>query len=325
MLYRIKSHSLIGLSIIQDNPAEMAETMDRFTAMRMFTQVVELRSFTKAAQALNVPKTTLSANLQELEALLRVKLLNRTTRQVSPTPDGAAYYKRVVHLLQELEEIETAVTHAVQSPQGRLRVDVAAGVARQIIMPALPSFFARYPEIQLELGCSDRPVDLLQEGVDCVVRGGAIDDLSLVARKIGEFQNISCASPDYLRRNGRPRTPADLERHIFVNYFSPKTGKMATYDYQKDGVRIVVEGLHQVAVNDGCAYVAGALAGLGLIQTARFAVQEHLDAGRLEVVLSDYHSDASLIYLLYPPNRHLSTKVRAFSDWIAELIEGINR
>lgn len=289
--------------------------MDRFTAMRMFTRVVELGSFTKAAESLGVPKATLSANIQELETLLCVKLLNRTTRQVSPTTDGATYYESVVSLLQDLEETEASLRHAVTTPKGRLRVDATAS-ARDIIIPALPSFFERYPDIQLELGCSDRPVDLVQENVDCVIRAGSVIDASLVGRKIGDFQNITCGTPEYFARHGRPKTVADLETHTFINYFSARTGKMQGCVFEKDGIKTTYMGKHLVALNDGEAYIRAGLAGLGLFQTARHSVQAYIDAGRVEQTLHDYASDTTAFHILYPPNRHLTAKVRAFSDWV---------
>jgi LysR family transcriptional regulator for bpeEF and oprC len=297
--------------------------MDRFTAMRMFVRVVELQSFTKAAITLKVPKSTVSANLQELESLLQVKLLNRTTRHVSPTADGAAYFERAVRLLQDLEETEAAVRHAVKSPSGKLRVDMPTVIAQRLVMPNLPHFFSLYPDIRLEVGCSDRPVHLIQEGVDCVVRGGVLQDMALVARKIADLDNITCAAPAYLARCGRPRSLSDLETHTFVNYFSDQTGKQFSNDFEKDGLKHSIKGKHMVAVNDSEAYIAGGIAGLGLIQMPRFAVRQYIDSGQLEPVMTQYGAGSTPIYVLYPSNRHLSTKVRAFSDWVASLFKSV--
>ncbi|MDQ8036793.1 MAG: LysR substrate-binding domain-containing protein [Pedobacter sp.] len=290
--------------------------MDRFTAMRMFTRVVELRSFTRAADSLGVPKATLSLNIQELETLLGVKLLNRTTRQVSPTSDGAAYYENALRLLQDIEEVESSLTHAVTTAKGRLRVDASAS-ARDTIIPVLPEFYERYPDIQLELGCSDRPVDLVQENVDCVIRAGDIVDHSLAGRKIGEFRNITCGTQAYFSRYGKPETVADLENHIFINYFSSRTGKMRSWVFEKDGIRTTHRGKHLIALNDGEAYVRAGIAGLGLFQAPSHAVQAYLDAGIAEQILKDYDSDSTVFHILYPPNRHLSARVRVFSEWVA--------
>lgn len=192
-------------------------------------------------------------------------------------------------------------------------------------MPGLPQFFRLHPAIQLELGCSDRPVDLIQEGVDCVVRGGVLHDMSLVARKIAELDNITCAAPAYLAEYGRPTALDDLDRHVFVNYFSAQTGRMYSNDFEKDGVTQAVKGRHMVAVNDSEAYIAGGIAGLGLIQIPRFAVRQYIEAGQLEQVMTRYGAGVTPMYVLYPPNRHLSAKIRAFSDWVASLFAALPR
>ncbi len=295
--------------------------MDRFDTMLAFTRVVELASFTKAAMSLNMPKTTISAQVLALEARLRVKLLNRTTRQVSVTTDGAAYYERAVRLLHELEETEAAVSQATTTPKGRLRVDVPASIGRRIIVPALADFFRRYPDIELELGCADRPVDLVEEGVDCVIRGGEPVDQLLVARRVGSMRFLACASPGYLKEYGTPQQPADLERHMGVNYFSSKTGRIYDFELEKDGVKTTVVSKHRLAMNDGDACLAGCLAGLGIAHLPTFMVQSHVASGELVIVLGEYLSDNFPMYALYPQNRHLSSKVRVFIDWIAELFD----
>ena len=295
--------------------------MDRFDAMLAFTRVVELGGFTKAALSLNLPKTTVSAQVQALESRLRVKLLNRTTRRVSVTTDGAAYYERAVQLLQELEETESLVSQATASPKGRLRVDVPGSLGRRIIVPALNGFLSRYPEIELEMGCNDRPVDLIEEGVDCVIRGGELTDLSLVARRVGSLKFLTCASPGYLAEYGEPQTPADIERHKGVHYFSSKSGKIFEFDFSKDGEKTLICARRRVLLNDGDACVAAALAGAGIVQLPTYMVQDHIASGELAIVLGTYLSEDLPIHALYPQNRHLSTKVRAFIDWISELFE----
>lgn len=295
--------------------------MDRFDAMLAFTRVAELASFTKAALSLNLPKTTVSAQVQALESRLRVKLLNRTTRHVSVTTDGAAYYERAVRLLQELEETESLVSQATASPKGRLRVDVPGSIGRRILIPALDDFFRHYPEIELEIGCNDRPVDLLEEGVDCVIRGGELTDLSLVARRVGSLKFVTCASPAYLAEYGMPESPTDIERHLGVHYFSSKTGKINKFDFTKDGVKTVITGRHRLLLNDGDACAAAALAGAGIVQLPTFMVQDHIASGELMIVLGTYLSENLPLYALYPQNRHLSSKVRAFIGWVAELFD----
>lgn len=293
--------------------------MDRFDTMLAFTRVVELRSFTQAAMSLNLPKATVSAQVIALEKRLRVKLLNRTTRHVSVTPDGASYYERAVRLLGELEETEASVSHAAMSPKGRLRVDVPGSVGRRIIGPALADFFERYPEIELELGCTDRPVDLVHEGIDCVIRGGDIYDESLVARKLGEFQMKTFAAPSYLAKYGKPETLDELERHYFINFASPKTGKIYPFFYEKGEELVSVQGRRRIAINDFDTCAVAACAGVGLIQLSDFVADELVASGKLVPVLENHLSEKVPVWILYPPNRHLSTKVRAFAEWTAEL------
>ncbi len=247
--------------------------MDRFDTMLAFTRVVELESFTKAAMSLNLPKTTVSAQVLALEKRLRVKLLHRTTRRISVTTDGAAYYERAIRLLNELEETEAALNQATVTAKGRLRVDVPTPLGRLVIIPALPDFFKKYPEIQLEIGCDDRPIDLLEEGVDCVIRIGNLLDSSLVARRVGTMQFLLVASPDYLKIYGTPQTPDDLQRHQAVHFFSSKTGKVRNFILQQDGEEQEIPTIRKLAINNGDAIVAAALAGIGICQLPTFMVQ----------------------------------------------------
>ena len=295
--------------------------LDRFDAMLAFTRVVELGGFTKAATSLNLPKTTVSAQVQALEARLRVKLLNRTTRRVSVTTDGAAYYERAVQLLQELEETEALVSQATASPKGRLRVDVPASLGRRVIIPALRSFLDRYPDIELEMGCNDRRVDLVEEGVDCVIRGGELTDLSLVARRVASLKLVTCASPAYIAEYGMPQAPTDIERHVGVHFFSSTTGRVFEFDFNKDGKRIELMAGKRVLFNDGESCTEATLAGVGISQLPTYMVQDYIASGELVVVLGTYLSDDLPLHVLYPQNRHLSTKVRAFIDWISELFQ----
>jgi len=294
--------------------------MDQMSAMRAFARVVEVGTFTRAAQLLGMPKPSLSKLIQGLEGHLGAKLLNRTTRRVSVTADGAAYYERVVRILADVDELHGSMTLSQASPKGRLRIDISTSLAQLVLIPALPQFHARYPEIQLDLGVSDRPVDLIGEGVDCVVRTGEITDQSLIARRIAEFRFISCAAPAYLARHGTPRHPAELQRdHAVVGFFSPVSGQLFALPFTRGDEREEIAGRYVVAVNDSIAYVAAGLAGLGVIHAPRFMVRDHLDAGALRPVLADWTIDPMPLHVVYPPNRHLSTKLRLFVDWVAEL------
>ncbi|WP_229008221.1 LysR family transcriptional regulator [Methylophilus sp. Leaf408] len=293
--------------------------MDRFDTMLAFTRVVELESFTKAAMSLNLPKTTVSAQVLALEKRLRVKLLHRTTRRISVTTDGAAYYERAIRLLNELEETEAALHQATSNPKGRLRVDVPTPLGRLVIIPALQDFLKRYPEIQLEIGCDDRPIDLLEEGVDCVIRVGHPLDSTLVARRVGTMQFLLVASPEYLQTYGRPTHHDDLQRHQAVHFFSSKTGKVRNFILEHSGEEQEIPTNRKLAINNGDAIVAAALAGIGVCQVPTFMVQGYLNEGKLERVLGDYPTGSLPLNALYPQNRHLSSKVRTFIEWVAEL------
>jgi LysR family transcriptional regulator, regulator for bpeEF and oprC len=297
-------------------------SLDRIKAMEVFTCVVALGSFSKAAEALRLPKARVTTLVQQLEAHLGVRLLARTTRRLHLTDDGAAYQQRALALLQDLGDLEGSVTRSVKAPEGRLRVDVPAAAARHFIAPALPQFFTLYPRMALELGSSDRPVDLIAEGVDCVIRGGQVHDESLVARPLGSLRVITCAAPSYLKSMGTPRSLQDLDQHMFVNFFSAKTGRVFAFDFERDGHTLEVTRPHWVAANDADTHVAAGVSGMGLMQTPVNAeVQRHLKAGRLVQVLPEWTVAELPLVILYPRNRHLSAKVRAFADWAVSLYE----
>jgi LysR family transcriptional regulator, regulator for bpeEF and oprC len=295
--------------------------MDQIQSMRVFARVVEAGSFTRAAESLDMPKGSVTKLVQHLEGRLRVRLLNRTTRRVTVTPDGAAYYERTVRLLNDLDDIEASMTNAQANPSGRLRVDVGTAIARLVVIPALPDFYARFPDIRLDLGVSDRPVDLIGDNVDCVIRGGDVLEQSLVARRIGNIPLITVAAPDYLARHGTPAHPEELEngRHTTVNYFSPRTGRPYPHLFEKDGETIELPGRYRLSVNESNAHFTAVLAGLGVSQVAHFMAQPHLDNGELVRVLPDWKGELIPVHVVYPPNRHLSAKVRAFVDWAAEV------
>jgi LysR family transcriptional regulator for bpeEF and oprC len=294
--------------------------MDRLQAMEVFIRVVDTGTFTRAAESLRMPRATVTTLVQQLESHLRVKLLNRTTRRVAVTPDGAAYYERCMRILAEVEETESALGRTKASPRGRLRVDVPGMFGRRVLVPQLPDFFARYPEIRLELGCSDRSVDLIEEGVDCVVRGGVQPDSTLVARRIGLLEIATCATPAYLARHGVPQHPNDLLRHSCITYFAAKTGRIAAWDFNKDGERLELDVHGALSLNDSEAYFEAGVAGLGVIRATTYMVRDAVTDGRLTRVLADWRGDPLPVWIMYPQNRHLSTKVRVFVDWIADLM-----
>jgi len=294
--------------------------MNKLQAMEVFVQVVDAGGFTRASETLQLPKATVSTLVAGLESALSVKLLHRTTRHVSVTADGAAYYERCLRILADVKDAEESLSRTRLSPSGRLRVDAPTGLANEILVPALPSFFEQYPDIQLELGCSDRPVDLIEEGVDCAVRGGQLADSTLIARRVGVLNFVTCAAPSYLARFGTPAHPRDLERHRCVNYFSSKTGKIYNWDYSRDGERIEMALPGVVALNDSNAYLQAGLAGLGIIMMTDVQLGSHGADGRLVRVLQDWVTDPLPIHVVYPQNRHLSAKVRVFVEWVADLM-----
>lgn len=297
--------------------------MDRFDAMQAFARVVDTGSFTKAAQTLHMSRTTVTQLVQQLEARLRVRLLNRTTRQVNVTADGAAYYQRVVRLLADMDDAETSLSSAAAAPRGRLRVDVPTPLARLVLVPALPGFHARYPDIQLDLGVSDRHVDLIDERVDGVIRGGPITDPSLVARRIGDLQAGLYAAPSYLAQAGHPAHPRDLEtpHHRIVGYLRSRSGTVLPYVLRRDGEQLSVRGQHLLAVDDGNAYLAAGVAGLGVLWLPDYMATAHVANAELVRVLPDWQLEPMPLYVAFPPNRHVSAKLRVFIDWVAALLE----
>ncbi|WP_445658922.1 LysR substrate-binding domain-containing protein [Achromobacter sp. NCFB-sbj8-Ac1-l] len=296
--------------------------MDRFDAMQAFARVVETGSFTKAADTLHMSKTSVTQLVQQLEARLRVRLLNRTTRKVNVTADGSVYYERVLRLLADMDDAETSLSSAAAVPRGRLRVDVPSPLARMILAPALPAFHARYPDIQLDMGVSDRMVDIIGENVDCVVRGGELTDQSLIARRVGDLQLRVYAAPSYLQQAGKPAHPADLEdsHHRIVGFLWSRTGKPLPYAMRRGDESVHAQGRYIVAMDDGNAYLAAGLAGMGILWLPDYMALEHSARGELVPVFEDWRLDPMPLYIAYPPNRHVSAKLRVFIEWVAELM-----
>jgi LysR family transcriptional regulator for bpeEF and oprC len=294
--------------------------MNKLQAMEVFVQVVDAGGFTRAAENMQLPKATVSTLVQALESALAVKLLHRTTRQVSVTSDGAAYYERCLRILSDVREAEESLSNNRASPSGRLRVDVSTGMANDLIIPALPDFFKRYPDIRLDLGCSDRAVDLIEEGVDCAIRGGKLPDSALIARRIGVLHFVTAGTPDYLNKYGRPTHPNQLADHHCINYFSSKSGKSMDWDFVRGDETIFIPVPACLAVNDSTVYMTAGLQGLGLVQMASYKIDTLIASGQMELVLQDWTSEPMPINIVYPENRHLSAKVRVFVEWVADLL-----
>lgn len=294
--------------------------MDKLRAMELFVRVVETGAVTRGAERLGMPKATATNWLQQLEDRLGVKLLNRTTRRVSLTPDGAAYYERCIAILDEVREAEESLASRRADPRGRLRVDVPTLMARSVFVPALPVFFRRYPGIELALACNERSADLIEEGIDCAVRSGEIEQPQLVARRVGFLYFATCAAPSYLAAHGRPRHPGELQDHHCINRFSARTGERTDWLFSRNDERFRAALTGHVALEDENSYVAAAEAGLGIARIPAFVLKDAMERGTLDLVLGDWFPEPAPLYVVYPQNRHLSAKVRAFVDWVAEVL-----
>ncbi|NMH64352.1 LysR family transcriptional regulator [Shewanella salipaludis] len=294
--------------------------MDRIQAMQIFMRVAEAGSFVRAAETLSLPSSTVTSTIKSLEKYLKVRLLNRTTRRVSLTPEGLQYLEQCREILSLIEHAESSLTDSVMRPQGRLRVDMPSGIAHFIVMPNLKDFCQRYPDIYLMIGVNDRQIDLVQEGVDCVIRSGELNNSTLVARPLGRFRWATCASPDYLREYGVPQSPEELTQHKAIHYFSSQTKRANEMHFVRGSETFSVPVSGEVAVNETGLYIKMCLEGFGLVQLTEHIVSEHLREGRLIEVLADWQPPSVPVTLLYPHQRFLSPAVRAFADWISEII-----
>ncbi|MFJ5297091.1 LysR family transcriptional regulator [Pseudomonas sp. NPDC088368] len=295
--------------------------MDRIQSMQIYARVVEMHSFTRAAESLSLPPSRVTRSVKELEAFLGVCLLRRTTRHISLTPDGTLYYDQCRRLLADIEAVESSFPGSAGKPRGRLRVDMTLSLARLVVLPRIKDFQARFPDVELTLTMADRTVELIQEGIDCVIRAGTPEDSpTLVAKRIGAFDWIVCASPEYLAEHGTPNTLEDLADHHAVGYLSSRTARSLEWHFVMDGEERCIRMPERLIVNDTDAYVECALGGLGLIRAGSYMVRHHLASGRLVHVLANCPAPAVPLSVLYPKNRHLSPTVRAFVDWVGGVV-----
>jgi len=292
--------------------------MDRFDAMRVFARVAERRSFTLAAEDLRLPRSTVTDAVKQLERRLGVRLLQRTTRHVSPTLDGEAYYRRCLAILADIEDAEGAFSGA--KPKGLLRVDVHGTLARHFVLPRLPEFLRTYPDIEFYMSEGDRFVDVVREGIDCVLRVGALQDSSMVARRVAMLEEVTVAAPAYLEAHGRADHPdALVDRHRMVGFHSSATGGLLPLEFTIGGKICNITLPATVSVNGADSYLAAAQLGLGLVQIPRYHVEEALRTGRLVQVLEGFPPTPTPVSLLYPRNRQLSPRVRVFIDWLVDV------
>ena len=293
--------------------------MDRLDHLRSFLRVAELGSFTAAAEQLGLPKASVSLAVQRLEAEVGVQLLHRTTRRVRLTADGAQFQQRARDLLDDMEDLQGMFRRDTQL-KGRLRVDMSSGLARQLVIPRLPGFLERHPGLEIELSGTDRRVDLVREGFDCVVRVGPLDDNTLVARPLGVMHIVNCASPAYLATHGVPCSLEDLSRHALVHYVGTLGQRSPGFEYHDGQAYRSVPMRGAITVNSGEAYSAAALAGLGIIQVPRLGARVALAAGTLVEILPECVAEPMPVTLLYAQRRHLPRRVAAFMDWLAALV-----
>lgn len=291
--------------------------MDRFQEMQVFVRIAERRSFSQAAEDLRIPRATVTNLVKRMEKRLGARLLERTTRQVRLTHDGETYYQRCVRLLADLEEADGAFLNT--APKGLLRVNAQGTLAKYFVMPGLPGFLERYPDIVLHLGEDDRLVDLVREGVDCVLRSGALQDSSLAGRQIALMPQVTVASPAYLARFGVPASLDDLATHRAVDYISSATGRALPLDFMVDGRNVTARPASVVSVSGAELYTSAALAGLGLAQVPRYRVERELAAGHLRIVLPAMPPAPMPVSVLYPQNRQVSARVRVFTQWLAQV------
>lgn len=299
--------------------------MNQMEAMQVYLRVAELASFTEAANSLGLAKANVSAAVQQLEAMLGTRLLHRTTRRVQMTHDGQTFYERSKDLLADFDELKTLFNSQQNQLRGRLRVDMPTAMARSLVIPRLPEFLCEHPQLEIELSSTDRRVDLVREGFDCVVRVGKLNDSSLVARVIGEYQLINCVSPSYVATYGIPKSLEDLAQHKLVHYVSVLGGKSDGFEYVDELTSttkyIAMEGA--LIVNNAEAYLSACLAGLGIIQVPEngATVRPYIDSGQLIEILPSYCSAPMPVSLLYANRRHLPKRVQAFMNWMIEVIK----
>jgi DNA-binding transcriptional LysR family regulator len=294
------------------------EQMDKFDSMRLLIRVVERQSFSAAASDLGIPRSTATTAIKQFEERIGVRLLQRTTRHVTPTLEGEIYYQRAKAILAEVEDAEAAL--AGDEVRGILRIEVHGPMARTFILPKLPAFLARHPALTLYIGEGDRFVDVVREGYDCVIRGGEIADSDLIVRRLGVAQERTFASPDYLARRGIPRTLDDLQGHEMIGFASSRTGQVLPLEFMVAGALRTVTLPHRITVTSTDSYAALARLGFGLIQAPRYRYEEDLASGRLAEVLPDTPPSPMPISVLYPRSRQLSPRVRVFIDWLVEII-----
>jgi LysR family transcriptional regulator for bpeEF and oprC len=293
--------------------------MDKLQAMTTFVRVVEARSFSKAAQTLSMPRSSVTTTIKTLESHLGTALLRRSTRTLSLTEAGERYYASCRSILADIDQAESGLSADASTPRGRVRVEMPGVIGRAIVLPKLRDFEARFPAIELVLGLSDRPADLIYDGIDCVIRTGDLTDSTLVARRLGQLKWLTCAAPRYLKAHGEPHSVSELAAHKAINYTSNATGRPLDWHFTVDGEPVTLNLPSRFSINETEAYLQCGLEGLGLIQLSEFVALPYLETGRLKEVLANARCSPVPISLVYPNGRRASAAVKAFVDWIVEI------
>lgn len=293
--------------------------MDQFLALKVFTRVVEANSFTRAADSLNMPNATLSKTIQLLEAHLGTRLLQRTTRRITVTPEGLEYYEKARQILADLEEIDSAFITSSTRPKGHLRIAIGGSTARDVLIPLLSEFMTAYPDICIDLLVADKPSDLIGGNIDCAIRGGPMEDSTLIARKLGEAALVTCATPGYLKRFGVPAYPDELKNgHRLISYLSPVSGRAFPFRFMQDGQPREIKARHHLGINESNAHIATAQAGLGIVQTFSYSLRQALACGELVEILSEWRPAPYPFHVVYAQNRYVPSRLRVFTTWLQE-------
>lgn len=297
--------------------------MDRFLALNVFIRVVEANSFTRAADSLNMPNATISKTIQQLESHLGIRLLQRTTRRITVTPEGEAYYEKAREILNALEEVDAAFKTSTNNIKGHLRIAIGGSTARDVLIPLLADFMATYPDIRIDLVVADKPSDLISGNIDCAIRGGTLEDSTLIARKIGEATLITCATPDYLRRYGTPAYPDELKNgHRLISYLSPASGRAFPFRFKHNDILTEMKTEHHLGINESNAHIAAVEAGLGIIQTFTYSLRNQLACGEIVEILRPWRPASYPFYVVYAQSRHLPHRLRVFVEWLNDAFPG---
>ncbi|AEF47352.1 transcriptional regulator, LysR family [Serratia sp. AS12] len=290
--------------------------MDKFSTMRSFLRVVETGAFIRAAESLGLPKSTVTRQIQALEAELGVKLLHRSSRRLRLTEQGEVYYKGAQDLLIQAERLDNSVSGSDATWRGQLRVEMPGALAYCLLIPRIPDFMNRYPDLQVITSIGNRTSDLIDNQIDCVIRVGALRHDTLISRSLGTLPMAVCAAPQYLEKNGRPTHPSELLKHYLIQVRSPQSGRSFGHQLVKDNGSFAIQGPFQISVNDAFAALCAARAGLGIVTTYAFLVKDALIKGELVSLFDEWEVDKLPVHIAWPENRQLAPRVRLFSDWV---------